>query len=127
MSQFRISEVASLLGVSSDTVRRWVRGGKLNSTIDATRHQVIAGAELAVFAKNRVEAQPAHSTSARNQLRGLVTDIHKDSVMSQVEMHCGPFRIVSLMSTEALKDLGLKVGDRADALVKATTVIVERV
>lgn len=128
MAQFRISEAAGLLGVSDDTIRRWVDAGNLHTQPDSSGRAVIEGAELAAFAKAHADA-PADPSgvgrSARNQFVGLVTAITADTVMAQVEIQSGPHRVVSLMSSEAVRDLGLQVGSLAVAVVKATTVIVE--
>jgi molybdopterin-binding protein len=128
VTQFRIAEAARLLGVSDDTVRRWTDGGALAVATDASGRKVIAGADLAAFARAQAHAVPDPSgvgRSARNRFVGLVTAISSDTVMSQVEMQCGPHRVVSLMSTEAVEDLGLEVGSLAVAVVKATQIIVE--
>lgn len=128
MTQFRISEAAALLGVSDDTVRRWVDAGSLAATTDGSGRSVVAGADLAAFAVERAKGpdEPASGhSSARNRFAGLVTAITSDTVMAQVELQCGPFRVVSLMSSEAVRELGLEVGSRASAVVKATTVVVE--
>ncbi|MEO6942868.1 MAG: TOBE domain-containing protein [Terrimesophilobacter sp.] len=128
MSQYRISEAASLLGVSDDTVRRWIAAGTLGASDDAAGRQVIAGTDLARRAQDIATAPPDPSgvgSSARNRMVGLVTAIMSDTVMSQVELQCGPHRMVSLMSTEAVRDLGLEIGSLAVAVVKATMVIVE--
>lgn len=128
MTQLRISEAAALLAVSDDTVRRWIAAGELSAAADASGVQVVDGTELATRAKEHQRSIPDPSGirgSARNRLTGLVTEIRSDPVMSQVELLCGPFRIVSLMSTEAVGDLGLEVGSVAVAVIKSTTVIVE--
>lgn len=128
MTQFRISEAATLLGVSDDTVRRWVDAGSLRVSTDASGRSVVDGAELAAFAVERAKGPDdpgAGRSSARNRFSGLVTAITADAVMAQVELQCGPFRVVSLMSSEAVRELGLEVGSRASAVVKATTVVVE--
>ena len=125
MPAIRIKTAAILLGVSDDTVRRWVSQGKLQSTDGG-----VDGASLAAFANERARDQalgdPASQEiqSARNQLTGLVTRITSDTVMSQVELQCGPYRVVSLLSTEAVRDLGLEVGSVATAGIKATNVTV---
>ncbi|AIT61548.1 TOBE domain-containing protein [Corynebacterium doosanense] len=125
MPAIRIKTAAILLGVSDDTVRRWVSQGKLQSTDGG-----VDGASLAAFANERARDQalgdPASQEiqSARNQLTGLVTRITSDTVMSQVELQCGPYRVVSLISTEAVRDLGLEVGSVATAGIKATNVTV---
>jgi molybdopterin-binding protein len=125
---YRIGEAAELLGVSVDTVRRWADAGKLSAERDEAGHRVIAGVELAAFARSLGEAPEERSelSSARNRLRGIVTAIVKDTVMAQVDVQAGPFRIVSLMSREAVEELGLEVGSTAVAVIKSTTVVVER-
>ena len=126
--QYRISEVASLLGVSDDTVRRWVEGGQLPAERDASARLAVDGARLAAFARAQAKAVPDPSgvgRSARNRLVGLVTEVVSDRVMSQVELQCGPHRVVSLMSTEAVQELGLEPGVLAVAVVKSTNVVVE--
>lgn len=128
MTKLRIRDAAAFLGVSDDTVRRWADAGHLPSELDESRRKVIDGAALAAFARSH--ATPAVDPSnvlrsARNRFVGLVTDVVSDTVMSQVELQCGPYRVVSLMSTEAVRDLDLKPGDLAVAIVKATHVIVE--
>lgn len=128
MTQFRISQAAALLGVSDDTVRRWIDGGSLTAHPDDAGRMVVDGAQLANFARRHAETPPDPSTigrSARNRLVGLVTGVTTDAVMAQVEMQCGPHRVVSLMSSEAVREMGLEVGALAVAVVKATTVIVE--
>ncbi|WP_439332447.1 TOBE domain-containing protein [Saccharopolyspora antimicrobica] len=125
---YRIAEAAGLLGVSDDTVRRWVDGGQLRAQRDAAGRLVVDGAELAEFARDQARSTPDPSgvgRSARNRLVGLVTEVLSDRVMSQVEMQCGPHRVVSLMSTEAVHELGLRPGVLAVAVVKSTNVVVE--
>jgi molybdopterin-binding protein len=126
--QFRIAEAARLLGVSDDTVRRWVEAGTLPVQPDASNRKVIDGAALAAFARHNAHAAPDPSgvqRSARNRLVGLVTSVITDKVMAQVEMQCGPHRVVSLMSSEAVRDLGLEPGSLAVAVIKSTNVVVE--
>ena len=128
MTQYRINDAAHLLGVSDDTMRRWIGAGTVTAFDDDAGRQVIAGADLAQRAKEIAVAPRDPSgvgSSARNRMVGLVTDIVSDTVMSQVELQCGSHRIVSLMSSEAVRDLGLEVGSLAVAVVKATMVIVE--
>ena len=128
MTAFRIGEAAELLGVSADTMRRWVDGGRLPASRDDHGHRSIAGADLAAFARSLATdpAEGSGRSSARNRLRGIVTAVVKDSVMAQVDIQAGPFRVVSLMSREAVDELDLQVGSLAVAVIKSTTVVVER-
>ena len=128
MTQMRISEAATLLGVSDDTVRRSIERGELTAQLDASGRRVVDGAELARLSQERASSrEPAavDAVSARNNFRGLVTAVHSDAVMSQVELQCGPYRVVSLISTEAVRELGLEPGSLATARVKATSVVIE--
>ena len=128
VTHFRIADAARLLGVSDDTVRRWTDSEALPVTTDASGRKVIAGHDLAAFARAQAHATPDPSgvgRSARNRFVGLVTSVRSDDVMSQVELQAGPHRVVSLMSTEAVQELGLEVGSLAVAVVKATQIIVE--
>ena len=127
MPQYRISQAASLLGVSDDTVRRWVDSGRLR-TSEGTGVATIDGAALAALAQEIARAPElgaATRESARNRFTGLVTRVVKDTVMAQVDLQCGPFRVVSLMSAEAAEDLQLEPGVLAVASVKSTHVVIE--
>jgi molybdopterin-binding protein len=125
---FRLGEAAELLGVSVDTVRRWADSGRLPASRDSQGHRSIAGEDLAAFAVALAGEPDEESdrSSARNRLRGIVTAVVKDAVMAQVDLQAGPFRVVSLMSREAVDDLDLRVGTVAVAVIKSTTVVVER-
>ncbi|GAA1664774.1 TOBE domain-containing protein [Microbacterium lacus] len=128
MPQIRVKDAATYLGVSDDTLRRWIENGVLSSARDASGRTVVDGLELAALARRNavVPADPSGiGRSARNSFVGLVTEVLSDTVMSQVELQCGPHRVVSLMSTEAVRELGLVPGSIATAIVKATNVIVE--
>jgi molybdopterin-binding protein len=130
VSVYRVAEAADLLGVSDDTLRRWIDAGRLPARPGRTGRTEVLGADLAAFARSLAGTQPdgaprASSVSARNRLRGIVTAVTKDTVMAQVEMVCGPHRMVSLMSTEAAEELGLEPGVVAIASVKSTNVVVE--
>lgn len=125
---YRLAEAAEILGVSDDTVRRWVDAGRLTTT--GSSPAVIAGTDLAALAESLLDepdrdSSRASSVSARNRLPGIVTRVKKDAVMAQVEMVCGSNRMVSLMSSDAADELGLVPGVRAIASVKSTNVVIE--
>lgn len=141
MTVYRLAESAIVLGVSDDTIRRWADQGRVRTTTTSSGTLGIDGRDLATLAAERAgvtpgagttraaqptPAAPTTATSARNRLTGIVTDVVRDTVMAKVELVCGPHRIVSLMSREAADALGLEPGVLADAVVKATTVVVER-
>ena len=128
MTQFRIRASAELLGVSDDTVRRLVDSGTLTASYDQANRMVIDGASLAKFAAAHASlpADPSSvNRSARNRFVGLVTKVIADGVMAQVELQCGQHTVVSLMSSEAARELELEPGRLAVAVVKATTVMIE--
>jgi len=128
MQGLRIGEAATLLGVSTDTVRRWADDGRLATTRTEGGHRLVDGADLARLAGEQAAApEPGviAAESARNRLTGLVTRVVRDGVMAQVDLQAGPYRIVSLMSREAADELGLEPGVVAVASVKATNVVVE--
>ncbi|MBI5160550.1 MAG: TOBE domain-containing protein [Micrococcales bacterium] len=128
MPQIRIGEAAGYLGVSDDTVRRWVDQGRLTGAADSAGRAVVDTAELARLARDtsrRAEDPSVVERSARNRFVGIVTEVVADTVMAQVELQCGPFRVVSLMSSEAVRELDLQVGSIAVAVIKATMVVVE--
>lgn len=127
MTHLRVSEAAALVGVSDDTLRRWIKTEHIATTRDEGGRMVLAGEDVAAYAVRAVAPPETGDVlrSARNRFVGLVTAVTTDAVMAQVDMKCGPFRVVSLMSSEAVRELGLAVGSVATAVVKATTVIVE--
>lgn len=127
MTHLRVSEVASLLGVSPDTVRRAIDSGRLTATQDGSGPMVVAGADVAALAQelsHPPEVGLLGRSSARNQMRGIVTRVVTDTVMAQVEIQAGPFRLVSLLSAESVHEMGLQVGSVAVASIKATHVTV---
>jgi molybdopterin-binding protein len=120
--RYKVGEAASLLGVSDDTVRRWADAGRLTLTGAPAS---IEGVELAALAQELGAEAQTNGSSARNRLTGIVTKVTRDTVMAQVELQAGPFRIVSLISREAADELGLEPGVLAVASVKATSVGIE--
>lgn len=138
MISYRISTIARLLGVSSDTVRRWIDEGLLETVsakgispekkaTNGLGPKRVSGKSVVEFIQQKpdfhqLESQFVQQQSIRNHFEGLVVAIVSDRVMSQVEMQCGAYRVVSLISTEAVKELGLEVGSIATAQIKATNV-----
>ncbi|WP_166349715.1 TOBE domain-containing protein [Phytoactinopolyspora limicola] len=126
MPHFRVSQVADLLGVSDDTVRRWISAGHLRPHTDHAGRQVIEGADVAAFARQRAsEGGDGERVSARNRISGIVTNVHTDGLVAQVEVTAGRFRLTSLMTRDAAEEMGLAPGVPATVLVKATAAIVE--
>lgn len=126
MRTYRVARAARLLGVSDDSVRRWIDQGLLPVT-DAVPAE-IPGDALAAFAvemANHPADGSEQRSSARNSFVGIVTRVQIDGVMAQVDLQSGPHRVVSLMSAEAARELQLEVGSLATASVKATNVVVE--
>jgi len=121
--RIRIGAAAQALGVTADTLRRWEREGRIRFERNGSQRYLPAD-ELARLLRER--AGGGERTSARNRMAGVVVAVEKDGVMAKVELACGPYRVVSLMSREAAEDLDLRSGVPATAVVKSTTVIVER-
>lgn len=127
MVSYRLGQAARVIGVSVDTVRRHADAGRLKSTRTTGQHRVVDGADLARFAESlELDAGSAGDSSARNHLLGIVTRVVADKVAAQVEMRCGPFRVVSLLTRESVDELGLEPGVMVQAVIKATNVVVER-
>ncbi|WP_431945276.1 TOBE domain-containing protein [Actinacidiphila sp. bgisy167] len=126
MHTYRIGEAAALMGVSADTLRRWVDGGRLRAERDGQGRRVIEGPALAAFVRefNRAERQRTGS-SARNRFSGIVTEVILGDVSAQVEIQAGPFRVVSMISRESAEELKLEPGVPAVAVIKSTNVVVE--
>jgi molybdopterin-binding protein len=128
MPSYRIGQVAELLGVSVDTVRRWVDSGRLGANRTEGGQRVVDGAALAEFMtglRHLPERDEVIAQSARNRFQGIVTRVVKDEIVAKVELQAGPYRVVSLMTREAADELALAPGMLAVAAVKATNVVVE--
>jgi molybdopterin-binding protein len=128
MTSYRPGQVAELLGVSVDTVRRWCDEGRLKTTRSTGGHRAVDGVALAAYLRKVEQAYEPEGVigqSARNRFTGIVTAVERDKLTAIVEIRSGAHRIVSLMTREAVDELALAPGDLAVAVVKSTSVIVE--
>lgn len=126
MHRYRIGEAAELLGVSVDTLRRWVDAGRLPADRDEQGRRIVPGPALAAFAREAHRTgRESTGSSARNRFAGIVTEVVLGDVSAQVEIQAGPFRVVSMISRESVEELGLEPGVPAVAVVKSTNVVVE--
>jgi molybdopterin-binding protein len=126
MHQFRLSQAAAVLGVSDDTLRRWVEGGRIASATDAAGRRVVAGVDLAALAVELAgDPDGPTGSSARNSFPGIITRVLRGDVVSQVEVQSGPHRLVSLLTTESVDELALVPGAPVRASVKSTHVVVD--
>ena len=126
--RIRVGQAAEMLGVTVETVRRWEAEGRLKVERSTGGQRLVSLAEVTRLLAERRKAgteRPTVAGSARNRFPGIVTRIEKDRIAAVVEILAGPHRIVSLMTAEAVDEMGLKVGDEAVGVVKATNVIVE--
>ena len=129
MHTYRIGEAAALMGVSADTLRRWVDSGRLTAERDEQGRRIIPGPELAAFARELsrgTDREGGGVSSARNRFAGIVTEVILGDVSAQVEIQAGPFRVVSMISRESAEELGLEPGVPAVAVIKSTNVVVEK-
>ncbi|MGW1868937.1 TOBE domain-containing protein [Streptomyces mauvecolor] len=129
MSTYTIGQAATLLGVSSDTARRWADAHRFPTHRDGTR-RMVTGTDLAAFCVELAQENTGEDdqpyTSARNAFAGIITAVKLGDVAAQVEIQAGPHRLVSLLTREAVEELGLEVGMQATARVKSTSVHIDR-
>ncbi|WP_399882603.1 molybdopterin-binding protein [Streptomyces sp. BBFR51] len=130
MQSYTIGQAARLLGVSPDTARRWADAGRFTTQRDEGGRRVVDGRDLAAFSVELARSGGADAdtpyTSVRNAFPGIVTAIKLGDVAAQVEIQAGPHRLVSLLTREAVEELGLEVGMEATARVKSTNVHIDR-
>lgn len=121
--EYTIGEAARVLGVSIDTIRRWDREGRIATSRDRANRRVVAAGEI-----ERLRGSESDGTlSARNRFRGVVREIKIDGLLAQVDIDVSePTRVVSIITRESLEELGLRPGMDATAVVKATSVMVQR-
>jgi molybdopterin-binding protein len=122
MDYLPAGEAARRLGISLDTLRRWDREGRIRTRRDAANRRLVAASEI----ERLREPAEARELSARNRFRGVVREVKVEGLLAQVELEAGPYRVVSVVTREAVEELGLRPGMSATALVKATSVMLER-
>lgn len=121
-SLYTATEAAQALGISVDTLRRWDREGRIKTKRDKSNRRVVTAGEIA-----RVRGDDTQHLSARNRFRGTVREVKLDGLLAQVEMTITePARLVAIITRDAAEELGLKAGDAATAIVKSTSIMVER-
>ena len=118
---YSASEAAAALGISVDTLRRWDRAGRIRTSRDAANRRTVTAGEI-----SRLRGKEPHELSARNRFQGTVREIKAEGLLAQVELEAGPFRVVAVVTREAVEELGLAPGSPATAIVKATSVMLER-
>ncbi|WP_419997650.1 TOBE domain-containing protein [Streptomyces boninensis] len=131
MRSYTIGQAARLLGVSPDTVRRWADAERFATRRDGAGKRLVEGADLAAFAvalaaEGHEDDDGQQHTSVRNAFPGIITAVKLGDVAAQVEIQAGPHRLVSLLTREAVEELGLAVGMEAVARVKSTNVHIDR-
>ena len=118
---YSASEAAAALGISVDTLRRWDRAGRIRTRRDGANRRIVSAGEI-----SRLRGTDHHELSARNRFQGIVREIKAEGLLAQVELEAGPFRVVAVVTREAVEELGLEPGGPATAIVKATSVMLER-
>ncbi len=121
-----MSEAARAIGVSQDTLRRWDRAGKLRTTRDARNRRLVSPAEVERLTDRPRRHVVGDGVSARNRFAGVVRSVEIDGVMALVEIEAGPFLVTAALTRDSVEELGLRAGVAATAMVKATSVLVER-
>jgi molybdopterin-binding protein len=127
VADYRIGEAANLLGVRVETLRRWEREGRIESSRTTGGQRRVSASEVArlLAERRRADIPEIGGQSVRNHFPGVVVAVRKDGVAATVEIMAGPHRILSLLTREAVDELGLEPGMPAIAAVKATNVSVE--
>jgi molybdopterin-binding protein len=121
-----MGEAAAALGVSIDTLRRWDRAGRLETTRDSRNRRMIPISEIRRLSERPARHQTGTPRSARNRFTGVVRSVETDGVMALVEIEAGPFLVTAAITRDSVDELGLAPGVLATAVVKATSVMVER-
>jgi molybdopterin-binding protein len=121
-----LGEAAAALGVSVDTLRRWDRAGRLRTERDARNHRIVPASEIRRLSERTARHRTGTPGSARNRFAGVVRSVESDGVMALVEIEAGPFLVTAAITRDSIDELGLAPGVAATAVVKATSVMIER-
>jgi molybdopterin-binding protein len=124
--ELSLGEAASALGVSTDTLRRWDRKGQIQTKRDARNRRLVPVSEIVRLSQRPVRHRTGTERSARNRFAGVVRSVESDGVMALVELEAGPFLITAAITRDSVEELGLAAGVGATAVVKATSVMIER-
>jgi molybdopterin-binding protein len=121
-----LGEAAAALGVSVDTLRRWDRSGRIKTKRDTRNRRLVPASEIRRLSRRPQRHRTGSASSARNRLEGVVRSVDADGVMALVEVEAGPFLITAAITRDSIEELGLAPGVAATAVVKATSVMIER-
>ncbi len=121
-----LGEAAAALGVSVDTLRRWDRKGQIKITRDARNRRLVPASEISRLSQRPLRHRTGTERSARNRFPGVVRSVECDGVMALIELEAGPFLVTAAITRDSVEELGLATGVRATAVVKATSVMIER-
>jgi molybdopterin-binding protein len=121
-----LGEAAAALGVSLDTLRRWDRAGRLQTVRDSRNHRLVPATEISRLSGRSSRHRTGTPRSARNRFTGVVRSVESDGVMALVELEAGPFLVTAAITRDSIDELGLVPGVEATAVVKATSVMIER-
>jgi len=124
--ELSLGEAAVALGVSVDTLRRWDRKGRITTTRDARNRRLVPASEVQRLSSRPTRHRTGTERSARNRFVGVVRSVECDGVMALVELEAGPFLVTAAITRDSVEELGLAAGVRATAVVKATSVMIER-
>jgi molybdopterin-binding protein len=121
-----LGEAAAALGVSLDTLRRWDRAGRLQTVRDSRNHRLVPASEITRLSERSARHRTGTPRSARNRFTGVVRSVESDGVMALVELEAGPYLVTAAITRDSIEELGIVPGVEATAVVKATSVMIER-
>lgn len=121
-----LGQAAAALGVSVDTLRRWDRNGRIKTQRDERNRRLVPASEVRRLSARPMRHRTGTERSARNRFGGVVRSVEADGVMALVELEAGPFLITAAITRDSIEELGLAAGVEATAVVKATSVMIDR-